>query len=55
MNLVQPFDVGPRDAYARITGDIVDCEVVGLVPDGVAVEGLPWRARPRTITEALGG
>ncbi len=43
MNLVAPNALGPRQALELIDANIVDCEIVGLVPDGVDVEGLPSR------------
>ncbi len=53
MNLVAPHIVGPRNAFDRIEGNVVDCEIVGLVPDGTDTTGLPLRAPARTVTDAL--
>ena len=56
MNLIDPLNVGPREVYRRVGAlarDIVDCEVVGLVPDSVPTDGLPWRRPVRSIDEAL--
>jgi glutamate formiminotransferase len=59
MNLVEPSVVGPRKAFERIARSrttIVDCEVVGLVPDPVLHElaSLPLRAQARSVEDALG-
>jgi glutamate formiminotransferase len=56
MNLVETLLVGPKDAFDQVaahTDAIVDCEVVGLVPEGIALEGLPLRHPVRSIEEAL--
>jgi glutamate formiminotransferase len=56
MNLVVPLRVGPNHAYDAVaarTDAIVDCEVVGLVPDGVAINGLPMRHPVRFVERAL--
>jgi glutamate formiminotransferase len=53
MNLVDPLHVGPKEALARLAAKIVDCEIVGLVPDGVATDGLPLRTPARTVSDAL--
>jgi glutamate formiminotransferase len=45
MNLVDPYAFGPKDALELVDANIVDCEIVGLVPDGVEVDGLPTRRR----------
>lgn len=46
MNLVAPHIVGPTEAFERINATSVDCEVVGLVPDGTDTTGLPCANRP---------
>jgi glutamate formiminotransferase len=60
MNLVNPSITGPAVAFARVTQalthEVVDCEVVGLVPDGVLDElaGLPLRTPARSVEQAIG-
>jgi glutamate formiminotransferase len=44
MNLVAPYELGPKEAFAMIDANVVDCEIVGLVPDGISTDGLPFRA-----------
>ncbi len=59
MNLVNPTTTGPAMAYARVANalsqPVVDCEVVGLVPDAVIteLEGPPLRSRVRSVEQAL--
>jgi glutamate formiminotransferase len=62
MNLVKPELVGPRRAFERVielardtTLELVDCEVVGLVPEPSMPElnKLPLRAPVRSIEQAL--
>lgn len=43
MNLVAPHIVAPKQAFERIDANVVDCEIVGLVPDDVDLSGLPFR------------
>jgi glutamate formiminotransferase len=45
MNLGDPLRVGPREAFERIDANVVDCEIVGLVPNEISLEGLPIRSR----------
>jgi glutamate formiminotransferase/glutamate formiminotransferase/formiminotetrahydrofolate cyclodeaminase len=44
MNLIAPYELGPHDALRLIDANVVDCEIVGLVPEGIATAGLPLRA-----------
>lgn len=62
MNLVQPDQVGPKLAFERVLSltrdtelELVDCEVVGLVPEPnlAELEDLPLRAPVRSIEQAL--
>ncbi len=59
MNLVNPMGTGPAVACARVAEElsqqVVDCEVVGVVPDAVVdqLEGLPLRSPARSIEQAL--
>lgn len=62
MNLTDPARVGPKAAFEHVVSlaqthglEVVGCEVVGLVPDAIAVEleALPNRRPPRTIRQAL--
>ena len=47
MNLVEPFETGPKEAFALIDANVVDCEIVGVVPEGIATDGLPLRTAAR--------
>lgn len=62
MNLIEPERVGPRAAFDRVMVlakeralELVDCEVVGLVPHPILeeLEGLPLRKPVRSIEQAL--
>jgi glutamate formiminotransferase len=56
MNLVRPHEVGPRAAFQAVaerTNNVVDAEIVGLVPDEVDVSDLPLRAPARTVAQAF--
>jgi glutamate formiminotransferase len=62
MNLITPDRVGPKFAFDRVLSlarerglEIVDCEVVGLVPHPILeqLEGLPLRKPVRSIEQAL--
>jgi glutamate formiminotransferase len=59
MNLVDPMSTGPAAAYARVaeafSRRVVDCDVVGLVPDAVIpqLDGLPLRSPARSVEQAL--
>ena len=60
MNLIAPERVGPKAAFDRVVSlagdlELVDCEVVGLVPHPILaeLEGLPLRAPVRSIEQAL--
>jgi glutamate formiminotransferase len=62
MNLIEPERVGPKEAFDRALVlarerdlELVDCEVVGLVPHPILeqLEGLPLRAPVRSIEQAL--
>jgi glutamate formiminotransferase / 5-formyltetrahydrofolate cyclo-ligase len=62
MNLIDPETVGPKAAFDRVVVlakerglELVDCEVVGLVPHPILeqLEGLPLRAPVRSIEQAL--
>jgi len=55
MNLTDPLRIGPREAFTRIDANVVDCDVVGLVPDELLddLEGLPLRTQPRGVRQAL--
>lgn len=56
MNLVDPSITGPREAFAFVARhdvEIVDAEIVGLVPDTTDMKGVPLRSPARTITEAI--
>lgn len=61
MNLIAPDRVGPKAAFDRVlalAGDdleLVECEVVGLVPESnlAELDGLPLRAPARSIEQAL--
>jgi glutamate formiminotransferase len=60
MNLIAPERVGPNAAFERIVSlahdlELVDCEVVGLVPHPILaeLEGLPLRKPVRSIEQAL--
>ena len=62
MNLIQPERVGPRAAFDRVVSlardrqlELVNCEVVGLVPHPILpeLEGLPLRRPVRSIEQAL--
>ena len=59
MNLIDPRSLGPMDAFERIEQggtEIVDAEIVGLLPDGLetTLAGIPLRTPVRTVGEALG-
>jgi glutamate formiminotransferase len=55
MNLTRPELVGPRAVFERIarTAAVVDAEIVGLVPSGTDLAGVPLRAPTRTVEDAL--
>lgn len=62
MNLIAPDRLGPKAAFRRVLTqaletdlELVDCEVVGLVPHTIVeqLEGLPLRAPVRSIEQAL--
>lgn len=58
MNLIDPPRTGPRAAFAAIAAaglDIVDAEVVGLVPAASlrGFDGLPMRTPARSVEDAL--
>lgn len=60
MNLIAPDRVGPKTAFDRVVSlahdlELVDCEVVGLVPHPILaeLEGLPLRMPVRSIEQAL--
>lgn len=62
MNLIAPERVGPKEAFDRVlalakgtTLQLVDCEVVGLVPEPhlAELDSLPLRAPVRSIEQAL--
>jgi glutamate formiminotransferase len=61
MNLVNPSNTGPAVAFERVaealSPEIVDCEIVGLVPDAVITQlhDLPLRSPARTLEQALRG
>lgn len=62
MNLIDPLQVGPKQAFDRIAAlasehglETVDAEVVGLLPDELErdAETLPLRGPARTVAEAI--
>lgn len=62
MNLIAPDRVGPKATFDRLMPlardeglELVDCEVVGLVPHPILeqLEGLPLRAPVRSIEQAF--
>ncbi len=62
MNLIAPERAGPKAAFDRVLTlshdqelELVDCEVVGLVPHPILeeLEGLPLRKPVRSIEQAL--
>ncbi|MEX2394859.1 MAG: hypothetical protein WD826_10315 [Actinomycetota bacterium] len=59
LNLVEPQNIGPRTAFDLVDArgvQIIDCEVVGLVPADMKdqFDDLPVRAPVRSVEEALG-
>jgi glutamate formiminotransferase len=58
MNLTEPERTGPKAAYERVVAlgvDVVDAEVVGLVPQSCRAEldEIPLREPARSVEEAL--
>lgn len=61
MNLIAPDRLGPREAFERVVAlagedlRLVDCEVVGLVPEAnlAELEGLPLIRPARSIEQAI--